>query len=278
MSHRHHHHAHSANDFDDAADILDLEAGVLADFLSTATARLRDAAGDRPVRRILDLACGTGGGALALAERFPEAEVTGADQSEPLLDRLRGNAEKAGHPIRTVQADLDGSWPDLGALDVIWISMALHHLADPDAALRRIASLLTPGGLLAVVEAPSPLRVLPETAGADADRPGLEARCHAALAEMLAGELPFLGADWGEHLTRSGYTVEDEVTRDVDLVPPLAEGPRRFARESLLRLRGRLEDTLPAEDLAALDAIAADDGADLHIHGSRTLWVARRST
>ncbi len=44
--------------------------------------------------RILDLATGTGDMAIALARRFPEAKITGADPSEGMLDIARKKAAK----------------------------------------------------------------------------------------------------------------------------------------------------------------------------------------
>jgi SAM-dependent methyltransferase len=42
-----------------------------------------------PPRRTLDLGTGTGAGALAIARRFPEAEVTGADLAEGMVAEAR---------------------------------------------------------------------------------------------------------------------------------------------------------------------------------------------
>ena len=65
--------------------------------------------------------------------------------------------------MRIVQADLDASeWPDLGAPDLVWASASMHHLADPDRALRNVRGTLAPDGLIALVELPvSPASCLP---------------------------------------------------------------------------------------------------------------------
>ena len=44
---------------------------------------------DQPPARVLDLGTGTGAGALAIARRFPEAEVVGVDISERMLEEAR---------------------------------------------------------------------------------------------------------------------------------------------------------------------------------------------
>jgi ubiquinone/menaquinone biosynthesis C-methylase UbiE len=48
------------------------------------------ALGDEPAR-ILDVGTGTGAGALALARRFPQAEIVGVDLSERMLEQARRN-------------------------------------------------------------------------------------------------------------------------------------------------------------------------------------------
>ena len=61
------------------ADLLDLDGEVLHAYLSQAIAWVHQVAAGRPVQRILDVGSGTGNGALALAERFPGAEVIAVD-------------------------------------------------------------------------------------------------------------------------------------------------------------------------------------------------------
>ncbi|HET8928242.1 MAG TPA: class I SAM-dependent methyltransferase, partial [Microbacterium sp.] len=51
---------------------------------------------DGPVRTVLDLGSGTGAGAVALARRFPEAQVHCLDSSAELLDRLTTAVAAAG--------------------------------------------------------------------------------------------------------------------------------------------------------------------------------------
>src|SRR5262245_2740730 len=133
------------------AEILDLDAEVLAEHTASITAWL-------PVQtsppHIVDLGCGTGAGTFALLTRFPGAHVTAVDSSAEHRDRLREKAEVGGvaDRVRTVQADLDVSWPALGVPELVWASASMHHMADPDRALRQVHDLLAPGGLFAVVE------------------------------------------------------------------------------------------------------------------------------
>jgi SAM-dependent methyltransferase len=53
--------------------------------------------------------------------------------------------------LRVVRADLTTDRLD-GSYDVVWSSMALHHVQDLDALLRSLAGLLVDGGRLAIAD------------------------------------------------------------------------------------------------------------------------------
>ncbi|MGW0563252.1 class I SAM-dependent methyltransferase [Streptomyces sp. NPDC003016] len=277
--------AHSAHphtpDSEDQAEILDLDAEVLAGHIASITAWLPV---ERGPRHIVDLGCGTGAGTFALLARFPEAEVTAVDASAGHLRRLRERAEELGvaDRVRTVPADLDADWPELGRPELVWASASMHHMADPGRTLRKVHDLLAPGGLFAVVELAGFPRFLP--ADAPEERPGLEERCHAALAHHHAERLPHRGADWGPKLAAAGFTVEGErrITANVDGSRSTAVG--HYALSSLKRLRGSAARTLAAEDLGALDQLLDTDSplsilrrSDLAVRTERTVWAARRA-
>ena len=284
----HHHrsdqHQH-ANGTSEAAmaELLDLDAEVLHSHLSDVTGWLQGQAAGLHPRQILDLGSGTGTGTFALLQRFEDADVMAVDTSAYLLDRLRGKASILGVAgrVRTVQADLDTVWPDIGPVDLVWASSSLHHLADPDRVLTQVFGALRPGGLLAVLEMDSFPRFLPDDPGVG--QPGLEARCHAALTEQRAAELPHLGSDWGPRLARAGFTIGAERTFTVHLMPPLPPATGRYAQASLRRIREGLGGRLSAADLATLDTLIESDGPagvrqrdDLAVRTTRTGWLARR--
>src|SRR4051812_1246845 len=148
--HEHGHaHEHGPGDDDALADLLDLDAEVLHEYLDEVITWLHERAGDR-TRRILDLGCGTGTGTLALATRFAGAEVTALDLSAAMLDRVeqKARARQLTERVHTLQADLDAGWPAVGPLDLVWAAGSLHHLADPDRVLAELFGALRPGGLL----------------------------------------------------------------------------------------------------------------------------------
>ncbi|MFE2375833.1 class I SAM-dependent methyltransferase [Streptomyces sp. NPDC059398] len=273
---------HQQPGVDSQAEILDLDAEVLAEHIAGITRWLPL---DAPPRRIVDLGCGTGAGTFALLDRFPEASVTAVDSSAEHLQRLREKAAARGvaDRVRTVPADLDEEvWPGLGTPDLVWASASMHHMARPDHALRAVHDALAPGGLFAVVELAGFPRFLPENA--PEDRPGLEERCHTASERHHAEHVPHRGADWGPKLTAAGFTVEAERTVTVDIPGSRNEAIGAYALSSLRRIRGTVADALPAEDLAALDRLLDTESPqsilrrdDLAVRTERTVWAARRS-
>lgn len=278
----HSHSGHQEHSDGGQAEILDLDAEVLAEHIASITAWLP--LKSEP-RQIVDLGCGTGAGTFALLERFPDAHVTAVDASAGHLQFLREKACARGveECVRTVQADLDSNrWPDLGRPDLVWASASMHHMADPDRALRSVHELLAPGGLFAVVELADFPRFLP--AGAPENRPGLEERAHAATDSFHAEHVPHRGADWGPMLTAAGFTVEDERTITVNIEGERSEAIGRYAYGSLQRIRGVAAPALSPEDLTALDDLLDTDSPnsllrreDLAVRTERTVWAARRA-
>ncbi|MEU7882280.1 class I SAM-dependent methyltransferase [Microbispora bryophytorum] len=283
-SHRpgHRHSGHQEHSDGEQAEILDLDAEVLAEHIASITAWL-------PVksepRQIVDLGCGTGAGTFALLERFPDAHVTAVDSSDGHIRLLREKARARGveERVRTVQADLDTDhWPDLGTPDLVWASASMHHMADPGRALTRVHDLLAPGGLFAVVELAGFPRFLP--AHAPESRPGLEERAHAATDGFHAEHVPHRGADWGPMLTAAGFTVEDERTVIVNIEGGRSEAIGRYAVGGLRRIRRVAAPALSPEDLAALDELLDTNSPnsilrreDLALRTERTVWAARRA-
>jgi len=279
----HQHSGAGADSADALTELLELDAEVLHGYLSDAIAWVASQAPDRPRHRIIDLGSGTGTATIALAQRFPAAEVLAVDASAEMIARVQAKAVDLGLDGRvgTLPADLDGPWPDIGAADVIWASMSLHHLADPDRALTEVFASIRPGGLVAIAEMNSLPRFLPDDIGLG--RPGLEARCRAAAAELNAHRLPHLGADWGPRLAKAGFTAVAERTFSIDLDPPLPPATGRYAWLLLRRTREQLDGTLDAEDLATLDTLIGTDGPgsvlrrhDLAVCGMRTIWTGQR--
>jgi ubiquinone/menaquinone biosynthesis C-methylase UbiE len=257
----------------DHAELLDLDARVLGGYLDELVAWTA-ALAPPDVRTVVDLGAGTGVGTLALARRFPSADVVAVDRTPAMLHRTQAAADRAGTAhVRAVQADLDEVWPvEIGEVDVVWASSSLHEVADPDRLLRDVLAAMRPGGLLVVVEIDGLPQVLPDDVGS-----GLGSRCTAALIDAGWNAHP----DWRPHLERAGFegveqrTVLAESSAD-------ASTTARYARVWLRHVRRALDDRLGADDLATLDRLLADTGPDAvldragSVRGSRTAWAARR--
>jgi SAM-dependent methyltransferase len=263
--------------------ILDLDAEILADHVAAITAWLPVVA---PPREIVDLGAGTGAGCFALLTQFPRAHLTAVDSSAEHLQHLqsRARATAVGDRVRTVQTDLDDTdWPDLGAPDLVWASASMHHMAQPDRALRKVRDILAPDGLFAVVELAGPPRFLPNSA--PEDRPGLEERCHAAADRLHAQHVPHRGADWEPRLTAAGFTLEGTHTINVNIEGTHNNAVGPYALAVFQRLRASAAGALSAEDLAALDQLLDPKShhyilrrEDLAVRTKRTAWAARRNS
>jgi len=102
--------------------------------------------------RIADLGCGSGAGALLLAEHFG-VPVRAVDTAAVLLDQLRERAASRGlaHLITPVLADIGAlDWPP-ASLDLLWSEGAAYSLGF-EQALTRWRPLLAAGGVAVVSE------------------------------------------------------------------------------------------------------------------------------
>ncbi|MDB6110657.1 MAG: Demethylmenaquinone methyltransferase [Pedosphaera sp.] len=129
--------------------------------------RLVKLAKGRPGERALDLCCGTGDVAFALARQG--MDVTGLDFSEPMLavadQRLksqssREKADEGGAGVRFLRGDAQHiPFPD-ASFDVVTISYGLRNLADWEAGLREMRRVVRPGGRLLVLDFGKPENAL----------------------------------------------------------------------------------------------------------------------
>ena len=102
-----------------------------------------------PDRRALDVCCGTGDVALALAATG--AEVVGVDFSEPMLSVAR-ERKPAEARVRFLQGDaLNLPFAD-ASFDAVTISYGLRNLADIPAGLRELWRVARPGGRVLVLD------------------------------------------------------------------------------------------------------------------------------
>ena len=111
---------------------------------------------------ILDVASGTAGVALQLAERTG-ARVVGVDLTEPMLragpgqrvGRRAGEPDRPGRPAEAERLP----FPD-ASFDALTFTYLLRYVEDPQATLTELARVVKPGGTMASLEfcvPPAPL-------------------------------------------------------------------------------------------------------------------------
>ena len=94
---------------------------------------------------IYDLGAGAGNVTRLLKSRWPQARITGVDQSQEMLERARKEAPE----ISWEQGDL-ASWVPPAPADLIYSNAALHWVGNHERLFPALFSALTPGGVLAV--------------------------------------------------------------------------------------------------------------------------------
>jgi SAM-dependent methyltransferase len=141
---------------DQNARVLDQfsrQAGPYADLVnrsgSPLTSPLIETVQPSPMDRVLDVGCGSGRLAVALASLA--AHVTGVDLTPAMLEQARGLQAQAGAPnINWLEADSTALPVADGAFDLVVSQAMFHHAADPAATLAEMYRACAPGGRIAV--------------------------------------------------------------------------------------------------------------------------------
>jgi ubiquinone/menaquinone biosynthesis C-methylase UbiE len=107
----------------------------------------------QPGHRVLDVGCGTGQDALALAERVvPGGEVIGLDYSRAMIEEARRRGREARVPATFVRGDAHRLGFADDTFDRCRADRTFQHLADPEQALTEMIRVTKPGGRLLIVE------------------------------------------------------------------------------------------------------------------------------
>jgi trans-aconitate 2-methyltransferase len=122
-----------------------------AQYLKFAGHRLRPAIdllgridAEKPAE-VVDLGAGTGNVTRLIRDRWPDAHVTGVDDSQEMLAK----AAAAAPAIDWERADL-ATWRPARRADVIYSNAALHWIPGHERLFTDLVGALAPGGVLAV--------------------------------------------------------------------------------------------------------------------------------
>jgi len=276
------HHHHHGDDFDwvAMADTLELDGAMMLPLVQDIVRDEQLGVRWPGLRHVLDVGCGPGVIACALADHAQFAQVTALDTLAPLLARAqaRAAAQSVADRITTVEADLDGPLPDLDPVDLVWASMVLHHVADPTAVLAALLQRLRPGGTLVMIEFSGPSAVLPADDPLLAD--GTWARLEAAGASVVRERLgldPYT-IDWPSLLADAGYEAVTDRTRVAYHPAPLHADARHWVARHVNRGLDMVGDRIPQADRPALQDLADSVGRrnDLYVRAQRRVLSARR--
>jgi SAM-dependent methyltransferase len=141
---------HERQRFDDEAATWDDDPAHEQRQVAVARA-VKDAVRRRPGMRAVDVGGGTGRLSILLADLVASVVVTDPSAGMVRVARERIEAAGLGDRVRAVQIDLTTDRLD-GVYDVVWSSMALHHVQDLDGLLRSVAGLLINGGRLCIAD------------------------------------------------------------------------------------------------------------------------------
>ena len=245
-----------------------------------------------------DIGCGAAEMTIALNSVLPRcAFVVGVDRDGETLDAARRHMVESGIDdghIRLLCADLDTELTLLPAVvrgaDIVWASASIHHLADQQAVLDVLATILRPGGRLALAEDGLPARHLPWDLGVG--EPGLEARLLAAeerwFARMRAGlphavRMPY---GWTIALQRAGLTGITSRAFTFDKPAPLPGADLSSVVEQLEQRvrRARADAGLSLDDARSWSRLLDPDGPawlgrrdDIYSLRARTIHTGVRS-
>ena len=96
-------------------------------------------------KSVVDLGCGPATSTRILGEQFVRANITGLDNSQPMIDEARNNYPDADYIV----ADASGWMPE-NPVDLIFSNAVFHWLPDHQNLLTRLAGALNAGGTMAV--------------------------------------------------------------------------------------------------------------------------------
>lgn len=201
---------------------------------------------------ILDVGCGNGSSAIALAAAFSGHEVIGIDQSRAVLDAASKRACAERVSVGTTVADFHALPVRDGAAAIVVAAFCLYHATDPVVVLTELARCVAPGGLLiTATKSADSYRELDEAVAASGMDPGatsapsLYETYHSDNLEDLVpdGTTPVQVL---HEVHRFAFTDADDLTTYILTIPKyqIAEPEQVAAKTKSLQLPLRMSSTV----------------------------------
>ena len=109
---------------------------------------------------VIDIGCGLGNSTRVLKDKFPNAKVVGADNSDEMLERAR----ELYSDIEFIKLDANGDLNQVNEkFDVVFSNACIQWLKNHRELLPKLMTLLNPNGILAVqipMQAEHPVHII----------------------------------------------------------------------------------------------------------------------
>lgn len=241
-------------DYDQTTVPEQYDAGreISADKKREFIARFAKTIGTKDINKIIDLGCGTGRFSEALADTF-DANVLGVEPSTKMIEQARAKHQDVRLRFQ------NGSGEELPApdssIDMVFMSMVLHHLADPQKVAVECWRTLRTGGHVCIrntvadeIDSYPYLDVFPSIRGIIAAQLLSRARLN-SLFEPLGFTLVAGETSWHEIATSASAFAEKIALRADSFV---AQVPDREFAAGVAALRERAQ-TGPADEPVGLN-------------------------
>ena len=159
--------AHIALMFNDIAPTYDklnhiLSLNVDKSWRRKAVKRLKKALNEKPDPKILDVACGTADSTIQIAKSIENAQISGIDISEKMLEIGKEKVEKSGlqDRIALTKSCAESIEFQDNTFDAALVAFGVRNFSDRVKGLTEILRVLKPNGTLMVLELSEPQNVI----------------------------------------------------------------------------------------------------------------------